>query len=81
MGISSHRKKIAYTDAMTISLTFRDLKKIALEGSVEKDGITIKVERPLLADLSTHPTKPEGFIRFRLDESDPRAEQAAAEPM
>lgn len=66
---------------MTISLTYRDLKRIALHGSTIIEGVTVKVERPLLASLITSPSGPTGSVTFRLDDSDPKAIQAAEEPM
>jgi hypothetical protein len=61
---------------MDISLTWQDLTKLAANGKVDKDGITITVGRPVLPDLQVSPDGLKGFVRFTVDESDPRSHQA-----
>jgi hypothetical protein len=67
--------------AKTITLTYADLKKIALYGEVTRDDVTVKVGSPLIADLPTYPTKYEGYVRFTLDPNDPQAQDAWEEPV
>ena len=55
---------------MILDLTFQDLKKIALSGRVEKNGITLVIGRPLIPDLRTDATGTRGEVRFTVDESD-----------
>ena len=66
---------------MTINLTYRDLKKIALDGQVTRDGVTIKIDRPMLAHLKTDPHNVGGEVHWHLDGADPGAEAAYNEPM
>jgi hypothetical protein len=56
---------------MRIPLTFSDLAKLAANGEVEKDGLTLSVCRPILPDVSVSADGRRGFVRFTLDESDP----------
>jgi hypothetical protein len=62
-----------YTMCMNISLTFSDLTKLAVNGKVEKDGNTLSVSRPILPDVETSADGLRGFVRFTVDESDPRS--------
>jgi hypothetical protein len=68
-------------EAMTISLTYRDLKKLALDQAVVKGDVTIKLGPALLSKLDAHPRDPRGSVMFFLDESHPDAPKVAAEPM
>jgi hypothetical protein len=56
---------------MDISLTWNDLVKLAANGTVEKDGNTLSVTRPILPDLNISSDGLRGFVRFTVDESDP----------
>jgi hypothetical protein len=58
---------------MDISLTWQDLTKLAANGKVEKDGNTISVGRPVVPDLEVSPDGLKGFVRFTVDETDPRS--------
>jgi hypothetical protein len=60
---------------MTIDLTYANLKRLAFEGKVTKDGITVKVGRPLLPQLKENPRSPGGSVSFILDPTDPGAEK------
>jgi hypothetical protein len=58
---------------MNISLTWNDLVKLAANCDVEKDGVTLTVDRHVLPDLEISANGISGFVRFSLDESDPRS--------
>lgn len=58
---------------MKITLDWNDLLKLAVNGNVEKDGVTVTVERPMLPDVSVSADGKRGFVRFTVDEHDPRA--------
>ena len=53
---------------MDLHLNLNDLQRLAVNGKVEKDGVTVVVDRPVLATLKDR------AVHFMLDESDPRAE-------
>lgn len=68
---------------MNIELNFADLRMLALHSEVVKDGITIKVNRPVLPTLNTlqngqSENSKDEFVAFTLDSSDPRSEQWAS---
>jgi len=70
---------------MTIELNFADLRLLAARSEVVKDGVTIKIDRPILPTLNTLMSgKVEGsedeFVAFSLDSTDPRSEQWAFKP-
>jgi hypothetical protein len=67
-----------YTQGMKVDLTFSDLAKLAVNGKVEKDGNTLSVSRPILPDVSVSPDGLQGFVRFTVDESDPRSKTGSA---
>ena len=67
-----------YTQGMKINLTFSDIAKLAVNGKVEKDGNTLSVSRPILPDVSVSPDGLRGFVRFTVDESDPRSKPLCA---
>jgi hypothetical protein len=58
---------------MNISLEWKDLIKLAANGTVEKEGVTVTVKRPLLPELQISPDGQKGFVKFTVDESDPRS--------
>ena len=60
---------------MNMQLTFADLAKLAVHGKVEKDGNTLSVGRPILPDVKISPDGLQGFVRFTMDESDPRSKR------
>ena len=53
---------------MDVHLTFKDLPKLAGNRKVEKAGLTITIERPVLSKVSIRPSKCEAL--FFLDETD-----------
>jgi hypothetical protein len=62
---------------MTIELDFRDLRLLAANSEVVKDGITVKIDRPILPSLNTPASKGDEYVLFSLDSSDPRAKAFA----
>jgi hypothetical protein len=66
---------------MTITLTFRDLKKLALDNALVKGDLTLKLGPALLSELKIHPRDPKGSVTFSLDDSHPEAREAADEQM
>ena len=52
---------------MTLELSFEDLKRIALDGRVVKNGITLIVGRPLIPDVKTDASGRLGEVRFTVD--------------
>jgi hypothetical protein len=60
-----------FCSALRLSLS--DLTKLAVNGKVEKDGNTLSVSRPILPDVETSADGLRGFVRFTVDESDPRS--------
>lgn len=52
---------------MKLHLTWNDLLKLGGNGEVEKDGITVIIDRPAIPSLK------DGAVHFTLDESDPSA--------
>jgi hypothetical protein len=65
-----HRAEF-YTKRMDIPLTWADLVLLATNGTVEKDGNTLSVGRPILPDLQISADGLRGFVRFTVNESDP----------
>jgi hypothetical protein len=57
---------------MEISLNWQDLVKLALNGRVEKDKVTVAVEQPVLANIviARRGLAPV-FVQFSLDDTDP----------
>jgi hypothetical protein len=74
-----------FGEMMTIELNFADLTLLAVHSEVVKDGVTIKINRPILPSLNTL-MKSQGkdskdeFVAFTIDGSDPRSEQWAFKP-
>jgi len=58
---------------MTIELDFRDLRLLAANSEIVKDGIIIKIDRPILPALNMPASKGNEYVVFSLDSSDPRA--------
>jgi hypothetical protein len=58
---------------MNIPLTWKDLVKLAANGKVDIGENTVTVGRPVLPDLSVSPDGSKGFVRFTVDETDPRS--------
>ena len=59
---------------MQINLTFPDLVLLASRSKVEKDGVTIVIERPVLPQVSLNlGDAAENSVIFNLDDSDPRS--------
>jgi hypothetical protein len=58
---------------MDIPLTWGDLVLLATNEKVEKDGNTLSVSRPILPDFQVSADGLRGFVRFTVDESDPRS--------
>ena len=60
---------------MDISLNWQDLVKLALNGRVEKDKVTVTVERPVLSNIVIVRRGLAGvFVQFSLDETDLRSQ-------
>jgi hypothetical protein len=57
---------------MTLNLSFEDLKRIALDGRVVKNGITLIVGRPLIPDVKTDASGKLGEVRFTVDNTQVR---------
>ena len=57
---------------MTLDLSFEDLKRIALDGRVVKNGITLIVGRPLIPDVKTDASGKLGEVRFTVDNTQVR---------
>jgi hypothetical protein len=57
---------------MEVKLTFQDFAKLAANQKVEKDGVTLTFERPVLSEGTFNPGKG-GKVVFFLDETDPRS--------
>lgn len=55
---------------MTIKLTFQDFAKLATYRIVEKDGVTISFDRPVLSEVSADVSAKTGKVTFFLDETD-----------
>jgi hypothetical protein len=70
---------------MTIELNFADLRLLAVHSEIVKDGVTIKINRPILTSLNIlqnggNKNDKNEFVAFTLDSSDPRSEQWAFKP-
>ena len=57
---------------MALNLSFEDLKRIALDGRVVKNGITLIVGRPLIPDVKTDASGKLGEVRFTVDDTQVR---------
>lgn len=57
---------------MNIELTFQDFTKLAAQGKLEKDGVTITFGRPVLPEITIDPKAKTGKVVFYLDETDDR---------
>jgi hypothetical protein len=57
---------------MKIDLTFQDLMKLAENESLEKDGVTLAISRPILPEVKADPKAKTGTVTFSLDENDDR---------
>lgn len=57
---------------MTITLTWEDFSKLAANGTVDKDGATIKVGAGILPGINVLADPEDKFVAFTLDSSDPR---------
>lgn len=55
---------------MTIELNFHDLMRLAANGQVEKDGVTIKVNRPVHPMVNMPADEGDEYVVFALDSSD-----------
>lgn len=59
---------------MIIELDYGDLTQLALNREVVKDGVTIKINRPILPIINGQPAnKGDEYIAFSLDSSDQRS--------
>jgi hypothetical protein len=61
---------------MEVKLTFQDFAKLAANHKVEKDGVVLTFERPVLSEVTFNPGKG-GKAVFFLDETDERSREAA----
>ena len=57
---------------MNIELTFKDFALLAVNGTLEKDGVKITFGRPVLATIASDPHAKTGQVVFYLDEGDDR---------
>jgi hypothetical protein len=62
---------------MIVELNFHDLMKLAANSKVEKDGVTIKIERPILPMINHHAPASHEYVLFSLDSTDPRSKEFA----
>lgn len=62
---------------MIVELNFHDLMKLAANSKVDKDGVTIKIDRPILPKINNHALGTDEYVLFSLDSSDPRSEEFA----
>jgi hypothetical protein len=58
---------------MTIELNFHDLMRLATNSEVVKDGLTIKVSRPVRSMVNMPAAEGDEYVVFALDSSDPRS--------
>jgi hypothetical protein len=58
---------------MTIELNFHDLMRLAANTEVVKDGVTIKVNRPVHPMVNMPAANGDEYVVFALDSSDPRS--------
>lgn len=58
---------------MNINLTFKDLTLLAVHSRLEKDGITLAINRPVLTKVTSDPRGTKSEVLFFLDDSDPRS--------
>jgi hypothetical protein len=58
---------------MTIELDFNDLRKLAANTQLVKDGITIKVNRPVHPTVNMPAAEGDEYVVFALASGDPRS--------
>jgi hypothetical protein len=56
---------------MEVELNFIDLQRLAANSEVVKDGVTIKISRPILPAVNMPADKGDEYVVFGLDSSDP----------
>jgi hypothetical protein len=61
------------TVEVTIELDFRDLTRLAANSQVEKNGVTIKIGRPILPMINGPALRGDEYVLFSLDSGDPRS--------
>jgi hypothetical protein len=59
-------------DMSVIDLTFRDLMRLAVDNKIEKDGVTVRYDRPVLSKVTVYPRAKTGRVEFFIDETDDR---------
>ena len=57
---------------MDIRLSFQDFSRLAANGTLEKEGVTITFGRPVLSEVQIDPKAKTGKVVFFLDEADDR---------
>lgn len=60
---------------MIMELNFIDLQRLAVNSEIVKDGVTIKIGRPILPAVNTPATKGDEYVLFSLDSSDSRSKE------
>ena len=58
---------------MQVELTINDLIALAANSELEKDGVTLTINRPVLTRITAGGPGPKAEVLFFLDESDPRS--------
>lgn len=57
---------------MTLELSFDDFVKLAANGQLQKEGINVVFNRPVLTEITADPKAKSGKVVFYLDETDPK---------
>lgn len=76
-GYKLERRGKGTTVTTTLRLSFQDFAKLAANGSLVKDGVTIAFDRPVLSEVTVNPGKG-GKALFYLDETDERSSADAS---
>ena len=62
---------------MTVELNFHDLMLLASKLQIVKDGITIKISRPIRPMINDHAPASDEYVLFSLDSSDELSKEFA----
>jgi hypothetical protein len=58
---------------MQVDLTMKDLIALAMTSKLEKDGLTLTINRPILTEIKDDTKGSKTEVLFFLDETDPRS--------
>jgi hypothetical protein len=58
---------------MLINLTLQDMISLAMNQKLEKDDVTLTLNRPILTSLKVSPRGDRAEITYFIDETDPQA--------